>query len=330
MAPVLALSCLQTALTFRHDAAAPVSGAAAGSVMSAPVLDVATWASLNSISAFAFPIITFGLALGGCWLVADQGGGRWFVRLSDVAAGRAREGGGMPPEVWELAERLESMAAAIAQRDRDLRENLVQRDGLLREIHHRVKNNLQVISSLLNLQQRALVDPAARAAMSDTRQRITALALIYRALYEGPDLRKVNLRDFLEDLIGQLIMNDSVRRPTIRTELSIDALDIDPDHLAPLALFAVEAITNAKKHGLTDVGGRLNVTFSIQGAKAELSISDSGRPGAAPAAVGEGVGRTLMLAFARQLGGTVSFCPGPEGGMTARLTFPTPVAASTA
>ena len=75
----------------------------------------------------------------------------------------------------------------------------------MREIHHRVKNNLQVISSLLNMQQRALTDEAARAAISDTRQRITALALIYRALYQGPDLRRVDFGEFLDELTGQLV-----------------------------------------------------------------------------------------------------------------------------
>jgi two-component sensor histidine kinase len=122
-------------------------------------------------------------------------------------------------------------------------------------------------------------------------------------------------------------MTDTGQGPGIRTELAIDALTIDPDHLAPLALFAVEAITNAKKHGLTEVGGRLVVNFSVHGAEAELAITDSGRPGSEAVVVGEGVGRTLMSAFARQLGGAVNFCPQAGGGLTARLTFPTPVAA---
>jgi len=280
------------------------------------------------------PALGFVIALGGLLIVADREVLGWIARLRGVP-GR-RDGGeaavsvsfaAAPPELRELAEGVDAMAAAIVARDHALSENLIQRDGLLREIHHRVKNNLQVISSLLNLQQRALTDPAARAAMSDTRQRIAALALIYRALYEGADLRKVDLADFLEELIGQLIMTDTGQSPGIRTELAIDALTIDPDHLAPLALFAVEAITNAKKHGLTEVGGRLAVNFSVRGAEAELAITDSGRPGSPAVVVGEGVGRTLMSAFARQLGGEVSFCPQTGGGLTARLTFPTPAAA---
>ena len=97
------------------------------------------------------------------------------------------------------------MAAAIVARDAALLDAPAQKDAMMREIHHRVKNNLQVITSLVNMQQRALTDPAARDAMSDTRQRISALALIYRALYQGPDLKRVDLREFLEELVGQLV-----------------------------------------------------------------------------------------------------------------------------
>jgi len=284
------------------------------------------------LAVFGLPVLGFVLAASAVLVALDREVYRWIPRLRGVVQVPADRGANhvtesfalAAPEVRELARSLDDMVSAIGVRDRALSENLIQRDGLLREIHHRVKNNLQVISSLVNLQQRSLTDPAARAAMSDTRQRIAALALIYRALYEGADLRKVNLADFLEELIGQLIMADTGQGPGIRTELAIDALTIDPDHLAPLALFAVEAITNAKKHGLAEVGGRLVVRFSVRGEQAELAITDSGRPGSAAAVVGEGVGRTLMSAFARQLGGAVSFCPQAAGGLTARLTFPTP------
>src|SRR6185369_9428530 len=102
--------------------------------------------------------------------------------------------------------------------------------------------NLQVITSLLIMQQRSLTDPAARAAMSDTRQRITALALIYRALYQSPDLRRVDVRQFLEELTAQLTTGEGGSPGRVRTALEADDLEIDPDKLAPLALFAVEAI----------------------------------------------------------------------------------------
>ena len=290
-----------------------------------------SWRSLDPRLSIGLTILTFALAQGGIWVAVDRTIVRWLGDLRRIAAMSTRGDDAnrpavppwAPPEIRDLAESLETMMTVLAARDRTLRENLVHKDALLREIHHRVKNNLQVISSLLNMQQRALTDPAARAAVSDTRQRISALALIYRALYEGPDLRKVDLRQFLEDLIGQLMVNNAGRLPAIRTHLSIDALSIDPDQLAPLALFAVEAITNARKHGFSDVGGgNLEVSFRVRDARAELTITDSGHTGAPPPVVGEGVGRTLMEAFARQLGGDASFVAEGGGGVTVRLRFP--------
>ena len=228
-----------------------------------------------------------------------------------------------PREIRALAQTLDVMASGILARDLSLRESLAHKDALMREIHHRVKNNLQVITSLLNMQQRALTDPAARSAMSDTRQRITALALIYRALYQSPDLRRVDVRQFLEELIGQLATGEGGRQSAIRTELEADDLEIDPDKLAPLALFAVEAITNARKHAFGERGGVIRVRFKVTAAEVMLEIADDG--GGAPDALATaGVGRTLMSAFARQLRGRTELDTESGGGVTARLIFPTP------
>ncbi len=309
---------------------APLVGQDVFVLISAPN-DALSWASISPLVAIALPLLAFGLAFAAVWIVADRGIVKWIAYLRRVAAiyGRGRYGVHPykayegPPEIRDLARTLDAMAGVIAARDRALKAGLAEKDDLMREIHHRVKNNLQVISSLLNLQQRSMADPVARAAMSDTRQRITALALIYRALYQGPDLRRVDLREFLEELIAHLVVSDS-GGGAIETHLDIDPLTIDPDRLAPLALFAVEAITNARKHGLGDTGAHLDVAFKVHDGHAELSITDSGRGGEAQIK-GDGVGRTLMAAFARQMRGEVSFCAEPGKGLKVRLVFPVPV-----
>ncbi len=316
----------------RVFSSAPLVGDEVFVVLSAPTNGLVSWAIINPVSSIVLPALAFVLAFLAVGFVAERGVVRWIVYLRRFAAIYARgrytvhptRAVEAPPEIRQLAETLDTMATTIAARDAAARQALVQKEDLLREIHHRVKNNLQVISSLLNLQERALTDPAARAAMSDTRQRISALALIYRALYQGPDLRRVELRDFLDELIAQTLLGESVGGAPIRTELDIEALEIDADRLAPLALFAVEAITNAKKHGLDHSGGVLGVNFHVRGEMAELTISDTGLPGAPPVSIGEGVGRTLMTAFARQLRGEVRFLANKTGGLTTRLTFPTP------
>ena len=300
-------------------------------VLSAPDQGLFNWARFNPWSSLLLPIAAFCLALACVWVAADRVIVRWLAYLDRIAAIYARgrftvrplQAERAPPEVRALAHTLDIMAETIAGRDQTLRDNLAQKDALMREIHHRVKNNLQVITSLLNMQQRALSDPAARAAMSNTRQRIGALALIYRALYQGPDLKRVDLRSFLEELIAQVLASDAGQHPSFRTELEADDLVVDPDKLAPIALFAVEAISNAQKHAFGPQGGSLHVRFTLEGEEGVLEISDEGGRGQPPELT-EGVGRTLMTAFARQLRGRADIAPNARGGVTARLVFPAP------
>ena len=277
-----------------------------------------SWAWVNPVSAVALPLLAFALALIAVWIVAERGVVRWIAYLQRIAAIYARgrfsvrpvQAERAPPEIRDLADTLDAMAATIVARDAALKDHLAQKDAMLLEIHHRVKNNLQIISSLLNMQQRALTDPAARAAISDTRQRISALALIYRALYQSPDLRRVDLREFLEELVGQLVTGDAGQRIAARTELACDPVVIDPDRLAPIALFAVEAISNACKHGLA--AGR-PAQRHLPGPRRPWR-ADHQRHRAARASrreLGVGVGRTLMTAFARQLRGEATFKANP-------------------
>jgi two-component sensor histidine kinase len=315
----------------RVYSAAPVVGEDVFVLLAAHSPGPLSWARLNPLTGVIFPLLTFALALGAVSVVTERVVLRWIAYLQRIAALYAKgrlsvrpiQAEQMPIEIRDLATSLEEMAEAILGRDASLRDSLAQKDALMREIHHRVKNNLQVISSLLSMQQRALSDSAARAAMSDTRQRITALALIYRALYQGPDLKRVDLRPFLEELTAQLVASEMLHGPGVRTDIAVDALVIDPDRLAPLALFAVEAITNAQKHAFAKRGGVLTVNFHVDGDQAELEISDDGQAGE-DALVASGVGRTLMTAFARQLRGRAELVRNAAGGVTARLLFPTP------
>jgi two-component sensor histidine kinase len=314
----------------RVYAAAPLLGDVMV-VLSAPDQGLFYWAKFNPWSSLLLPIAAFALALACVWVAADRVIVRWLAYLDRIAAIYARgrftvrplQAERAPPEVRALAHTLDIMAETIAGRDQALRDNLAQKDALMREIHHRVKNNLQVITSLLNMQQRALSDPAARAAMSNTRQRIGALALIYRALYQGPDLKRVDVRSFLEELIAQVLASEAAQHPPFRTELEADDLVVDPDKLAPIALFAVEAISNAQKHAFGPQGGSLHVRFTLEGEEGVLEISDEGGRGQPPELT-EGVGRTLMTAFARQLRGRAEIAPNARGGVTARLVFPAP------
>ena len=316
---------------WRTHVGAPLVNGAVFVVLSAPEPTMWSWTRLNPIATLVLPILAWLTAWIVIWVVTDRVVIRWLAYLERIAglyakgrfSVRAVQARDAPHEIRTLAQTMDAMADAIVARDRSLRDSLEQKDALMREIHHRVKNNLQVITSLLNMQQRSLTDPAARAAMTDTRQRITALALIYRALYQSPDLRRVDVRQFLEELLGQLLAGEGGRPAPVRTELDADDLEIDPDKLAPLALFAVEAITAARKHA-TPGGGLIRVAFRV-GDEVLLEISDSGEGPLADELAPAGVGRTLMTAFARQLRGRLEIVEAEgDRGVITRLHFPLP------
>ena len=300
-------------------------------LMSAPQPSIFSWARLDPYANIVLPVLAWLAAFLAVLLAGERVVVRWLEYLNRIASLYAKgrfsvrpvQALNAPPEIATLAKTLDDMAGAIVARDHTLRENLAQKDALMREIHHRVKNNLQIITSLLNMQQRALSDPAARAALSDTRQRITALALIYRALYQSVDLRRVEVRSFLEELLAQLLTGDGPRPHPVRTQITSDEMTLDPDKLAPFALFLVEAVTNALKHAFPERRGSISVRFVRGETEARLEIADDG-VGAAPDAAAGGVGRTLMTAFARQLRGRAEIETIPDGGTVARLIFPIP------
>ena len=299
-------------------------------VLGAPAQGVLSWARLNPIGSMLLPLVTWVVTFVAVMLLSERIVIRWLAYLERIAAIYTRgrfsvrpvQAEHAPAEIRNLARTLGTLGETISNRDRDLLDALDEKDALMREIHHRVKNNLQIISSLLSMQQRTVADPAARAALGDTRQRITALALIYRTLYQSGDIRDADSRTFLNELVGQLVASESIRGPLVTSQVEADQITLDPDRLAPVALWLVEALTNAQKHAFAGRGGHLVVRFKVMGDTSILEVQDDG-PGLAGVEF-TGVGRTLMDAFAKQLRGKAEIVEAPGGGSLARMTFATP------
>lgn len=316
----------------RVYAGAALAGRDVYALLSAPAPGLLSWARLNPVGALLVPLLAWFIAFGAVMLVSERIVIRWLDYLERIAAIYARgrfnvrplQAMNAPAEIRVLARTLDELAESIVARDTALTASLAEKDALMREIHHRVKNNLQIISSLLSMQQRALTDPASKAAVGDTRQRIAALALIYRTLYQSDDLRYADARIFLTELVGQLVASEAGRGVVVTSSVEADSLVVDPDKLAPLALWLVEAVTNAQKHAFAGRGGNLQVRFHVRGDKSVLEVQDDG-PGVSET-FRAGVGRTLMGAFAKQLRGEVEMVPAPDGGTVARLIFATPEA----
>jgi two-component sensor histidine kinase len=202
------------------------------------------------------PILMWGLAVLVVWVGIEHLVVRWITYLERITSAyasgrqsvRPERVAAAPAEIRSLGETFARMADLITARENELRESLAQKELLVREIHHRVKNNLQLVMSLLNLHARRIRDPRAEAAFAEARSRINALATLHRRLYESENLQQVDLRWFLEDLCVELRRGGLSGNRHI--ELMVHAPDevIGPEIAVPLGLLVTEAITNAYKH----------------------------------------------------------------------------------
>lgn len=236
-------------------------------------------------------------------------------------SGRAMRG--EPEEVRALEQAFADAARAIAAREEDLRAAVRQRDLLMAEIHHRVKNNLQIVASLLNLQAGRLRDPKARAEFATARDRVQALATLHRHLYTNRSFEAIALRPFLEEL-GHQLFAALGERPGQRIKLVVEAddLEIVTDQAVSLALLITETVTNAIKHGFPDArSGTVTVSVHAEGDEVTLKVRDDGLGMRLTEEGGErGIGLTLIRGFAQHLGGEIEMLE--DGGTEMRLRFP--------
>ncbi len=227
--------------------------------------------------------------------------------------GRLRE---LPEPTGALAEELsviddefQVMATSILRDEAGLMDAMHEKDVLLKEVHHRVKNNLQLISSIVNMQARRTRDPGATRALNDVNQRVNSMATVHRRLYQAENLRRIMADELLRDVIGPLteLVPEGATRPEI--ELSLDPVALYPDQAVPLALLSVEAMTNALKYAGADASGRCWISVLLEqqdDKRVTLRITNSTAPDSpAEPPKGTELGGQLIKAFASQLEGRV-------------------------
>jgi PAS domain S-box-containing protein len=143
---------------------------------------------------------------------------------------------------------------ALQKTEQELRSSLREKEVLLQEIHHRVKNNLQVISSLINLQMRRLKDTSSREALEECQHRVLAIALIHEKLYRSKGLDSVPLSDYVSSLAGGIFETSKVEASAVSLQIAVADMALPVDKTIPCGLILNELITNALKHAF--VGGR--------------------------------------------------------------------------
>jgi two-component sensor histidine kinase len=166
----------------------------------------------------------------------------------------------------------------MAMSARTMNEQAEKLQVLIKELHHRVKNNLQIVSSLLSLQSNRLTDPDARSAIKLGQQRIEAISLIHRNLYQQENPTAVNMKEFVTDLTESILASFGIDRDDFDLDLEISVIDLDVDVALPLGLIINEWITNAFKHAYGSQQGKPGLWIKLSADKnLELKIKDNGK-----------------------------------------------------
>ncbi|MFN3274758.1 MAG: sensor histidine kinase [Paracoccus sp. (in: a-proteobacteria)] len=242
---------------------------------------------------------------------------------------------GAPTEIMDVSQTFHNMARILIRDEEAMERSVAEKTVLLKEVHHRVKNNLQLIASIINMQSRLIDDPDAKRVLRSVQDRVAALATIYRNLYQADQLDEVQADRLLGDIISQMANVTAATGRKLDIDTRIEPMTMLPDQAVPLTLLATEAFTNAMKYARPDqdsgtawVRVVLQVTGSGQGF---LEVTNSVGKGGTES--GTGLGSQLIEAFAMQLEAQVEqgssdgvhrmaisfdvmrggFAPGPDG-----------------
>jgi two-component sensor histidine kinase len=212
----------------------------------------------------------------------------------------------------EIHRKNEALEQVLGEKDQLLEERqelLVEKDWMLKEIHHRVKNNLQVVSSLLSTQSRHLHDPQAVAAIRESQNRVQVMALLHQKLYQADNIGRVNMADYAREIVTYLIESFD-RQRSVHTQLDLAPIELETTLATPLGLIINEAVTNALKHAFPPPRrGTLTVSLvSLAPQQYQLTITDDGvgLPPGFDLKRSRSLGMVIIKGLSRQLDGQLA------------------------
>lgn len=199
--------------------------------------------------------------------------------------------------------------AEIEKQKEVIQTSLGEKETLLREIHHRVKNNLQIISSLLNIQSAHIQDEQVLSSIQEGQSRVQAMSLIHQNLYQSEHLSNVDIQNYLQQLVAYLSEMFAGQSKNIQVTVDAPEINFDIDTAIPLGLIINELVSNAYKYAFDkDASGNINISIKPKsGSDYELEIRDDGKGLPADAEKGNSLGLKLVKILSRQLRGTFSF-----------------------
>lgn len=275
------------------------------------------------VPAFVFPLLMWAASLLVAWLAAEKQVIRHVKSLRESIVAFAGGNRKLRPlrlegaavELLDVGEAYEKMTSAVLHDEAELENMLHQKEVLLREVHHRVKNNLQLIASILNMQLRSAQSTETKDAMRRVQDRVLSLATVHRELYQTSGLTDVRADELFPQIIGHILRIGSAPGRRFDVDSQIDDLRLTPDQAVPLALFLTEGMANILKHAPRRSKYVTMVRLSLRRMEdgfVELNLSNPITPDAPPGTerpitllTSDGFGSQLLMAFARQLDGTL-------------------------
>ena len=221
---------------------------------------------------------------------------------------------------------LEQEIAERQQAKEHLQRSLDEKEVLLKEIHHRVKNNLQIVSSLIDLQARQASDPQIEQMFRDSRDRIRSMALLHEKLYQSIDLTHIDLPDYIQILSGELFHSYGAMPDLISLEVQVDEISLGINEAIACGLIINELVSNALKHAFPEGrSGKICISLHVSNSdKLCLMVSDDGvgLPANLDLPHTQSLGLKLVASLTNQLKGELEFST--TTGANFRVTFPAP------
>lgn len=224
-----------------------------------------------------------------------------------------------PVELREVHGAFESMTRAITHGETELEDSIHQKEVLLREVHHRVKNNLQLIASIMNIQMRKAIAPEAKVLLRGLQDRVMSLATIHRGLYQTSGLADVRADELFRDIVRQIVTMGSAPGLKFDLTLDMDELHLTPDQAVPLSLLLTEAMTNALKYAGSLPGQPVEVVVRLKSEPEGVQLmevintlpetlaeGEAVTPALGRITTSTGLGDQLLKAFSQQIGGTLT------------------------
>lgn len=191
--------------------------------------------------------------------------------------------------------------------EKELQRSLYEKDLMMKEIHHRVKNNMQVISSLLSLQSMHHDDTETKHLLLESKNRVKSMAMVHEKLYQSENLQKIDMKEYIDQVITHLFISYGQNKNMIKTQVEVESVQMDINTAVPVGLIINELLTNALKYAFPEGKGKLSLKLHLDDDKYCLKISDNGigLPDDFDINHTKTLGFQLVYRLVRQLKGTI-------------------------